>query len=95
MDFKVIFENPMYISVGDPDTLKVTYRNAIKYLEPQEKGRSTIPDGFTMTIKLPPQGRDLLSKKQLRSMKDSAQQVVLSQLIMAMIFKQVLAMILG
>ena len=35
MDYKVTFEHPNYISVGDPDTLKVVFNNTSSYLAPQ------------------------------------------------------------
>ena len=34
MEYKVTFEHPNYISVGDPDTLKVVFNNTSTYLAP-------------------------------------------------------------
>ena len=63
MGLKVNFENPKYISIGGTDTLKVTLSNTKKYLQPENSDLETIPDGFTLSIKLPPQGVNLMSKE--------------------------------
>ena len=54
--FSIKFDHPKYISVGGTDTMKISFFNTAKYLSPSEEGMMPIPDGFTMTIKLPPQG---------------------------------------
>ena len=56
LTIQVDFKFPKYISAVRPDTLLVTFFNADKYLKPKSEHLGSIPDGFTLTIKLPPQG---------------------------------------
>ena len=65
LDFKVKFDHPEYISFGGIDTLKVTINNSEEFLQPQNQALKTISDGFTIVIKLPPQGDNVLSAEEL------------------------------
>lgn len=56
INFIITFDNPMYISVDGIDTMKISFFNTEKYLQPSKEGMYSIPDGYTMVIKLPPQG---------------------------------------
>ena len=71
MDFKIHFAHPSHISVGDPDTMKITFHNCATYMTPQDERLATIPEGFEIAITLPPQGRDVLSNEKLQSVKKS------------------------
>ena len=61
ISFDVKFKYPKYISVNGLDTLKISFLNAKSFMSPQEDGLESIPDGYTMTIKVPPQGENLMS----------------------------------
>ena len=53
--FDFIFENPLFISQGEkPDTMSITFLNTPLYLIPQDTNKKSIPNGFKITIKLPP-----------------------------------------
>ena len=66
LSLQLEFENPSYISFGGTDTLKITFQNTKEYLTPRNETLSSIPDGYTIVIKLPPQGDGLMSKEQLQ-----------------------------
>ena len=52
--FNLRFENPMYISSNALDTLKISLKNTENFLAPLDEEKSSIPDGFTIVIKVPP-----------------------------------------
>ena len=54
IEFKFKFEHPKYISVEDPDTMLVRFYNTADYLMPVDEEKLPVPEGYTMTIKLPP-----------------------------------------
>ena len=64
-DFALKFKHPKYISSGGVDTLKIILFNADEYLKPFNKELGNLPDGYTITIKIPPQSDELLSIKEL------------------------------
>ena len=50
------FKYPNYISVGGIDTLHLTFQNAELYAAPKQNSKSisTIPDGYTLAVKIQP-----------------------------------------
>ena len=48
------FDHPKYISFGGKDTLKITIKNAEQFLQPQNERLKSVPDGYSLTLKLPP-----------------------------------------
>lgn len=68
LGLRFIFEHPAYISVGDIDTMKVEFNNTEKFVPPVSDGETQkmpIPPGYTLTLKIPPQGVGLLSEKEV------------------------------
>lgn len=65
MKLLVKFDHPKYISYGGKDTLKITIRSASKFLQPQDPKFESVPDGYSLTLKLPPQGPDLMTEEEL------------------------------
>ena len=63
------FENPKYISFGGTDTIKMTLFNTNEFLAPKNQTLASIPDGYTIVVKLPPQGSGLMSSRALLSTK--------------------------
>mmetsp|Transcript_32796 Transcript_32796/g.40563 ORF Transcript_32796/g.40563 Transcript_32796/m.40563 type:complete len:174 (+) Transcript_32796:372-893(+) len=64
--FRVEFENPIFVSSDEPDTLFITFFNTDQYLAPQSETLSSIPDGFKLSMKIPPQGgAEILSETEL------------------------------
>ena len=59
--FKLTFKDSKYISTSAPDTLKITFKNASDFMNPENKGLESVPDEFTLTVKIPPQGENLMS----------------------------------
>lgn len=57
MEFNFNYTNPEFISAGDTaDTMKITFKNTKTFLQPEVDGLQPIPDGYTMTFPIPPQG---------------------------------------
>ena len=67
ISFKVNFHHPKFISVNGLDTLKITFSNAQEYLLPQNDQLLSVEDNFTIAIKIPPQGEDLMTPQELAS----------------------------
>ena len=94
--FQFTFEFPTHISVGEIDTMKIQFFNTDRYLKPQNGDKSSIPDGYTVVIKLPPQGGDdAMSPQELENNQETGQQIVIVQLILSQLLSQVLAMVFG
>ena len=64
-DFSLKFKYPKFISWGGVDTLKIIFFNADQYLKPLNKELGNLPDGYTISTKIPPQSDDLLSTEEL------------------------------
>ena len=78
MAFQVTFDFPRHISVGGIDTLKIQFFNTNKYLKPQNGDKSSIPDGYTVVLKFPPQGGDdAMSPKEVEFNQETGQQIVI------------------
>ena len=60
-DFALKFKHPKFISSGGVDTLKIILFNADQYLKPLNKELGNLPNGYTITVKIPPQSDELLS----------------------------------
>ena len=54
------FEYPLYISVFAIDTLKIKFRNAEEFFSSND-AKDSLPDDFTITIKIPPQAPNLMT----------------------------------
>ena len=54
LKFRITFDNPAYISVEEIDTIKITITKSETFLSPVDDGLSSVPDGYTITIKCPP-----------------------------------------
>ena len=54
------------ISVGQLDSMKITFNNSENWAPSIEDGKTNIPSGYTEVLKVPPQGKDLLSKEQIK-----------------------------
>ena len=62
MSIRVVFQNPKYISFGGLDTLKISFAQDSVFFNPLEEERVKImPDGYTLTKKVPNQGPGTLS----------------------------------
>ena len=56
LGFKFDFENPTYVSMGEgSDKMKITFQNTQFYLIPEDESLSSLPNGYEITIDLPPQ----------------------------------------
>ena len=56
MNFKFYFDFPEYISQdGSPDSMMIKFLNNPLYLIPEDPGKNTLPNGWQIVIKLPPQ----------------------------------------
>ena len=56
IDFDFTFENPEYISMGDrADYMNVKFHNTDVYMVPKDSDKAAAPDGYQISIKLPPQ----------------------------------------
>ena len=54
--FKFFFDHPEYISQdGSPDTMLIKFENTPFYLLPDDTAKKTLPNGWHLIIKLPPQ----------------------------------------
>ena len=58
--------NPKYISVNGIDTLKISFYNTTSFMKPKNEELGSIPDGYTLTIKVPPQGENLMTTTELK-----------------------------
>ena len=65
-DFSLKFKHPKYISSGGVDTLKIILFNTEQFLKPVNKELGNLPDGYTITVKIPPQSNELLSIEELQ-----------------------------
>ena len=54
LSLKFKFDHPKYISVFGIDVMKVVFKNTEELFAPLDGTSSSIPDGFTQTINLPP-----------------------------------------
>ena len=54
------FENPLYISVFGIDTLKIKFRNANEFFSSNDS-KDSLPDGFVLMVKVPPQAENLMT----------------------------------
>lgn len=62
LGFRFKFAHPEYISVGDLDTMKIEFNNGEVFVPPvYESQKQAVPGGYTLTLKIPPQGVNLLS----------------------------------
>lgn len=95
ISLKFTFEHPEYISVGKPDTIKVTYSNAEAWISPQDPNIQGLPQGYTTTFKVKPQGVGLLSEEEVEQVVQTGQNFVIANLVLSQIFKQVMNMLLG
>ena len=69
MSFKFNFAHPLFISVGALDTFKVTFYNAEVLISPNDPSKLSIPDSFILVFKIPPQGVNLMSSKEVEAAK--------------------------
>ncbi len=59
--------------------MKMTFNNTKIFLEPEDSGQKPLPDGYTLTFKIPPQaGRKALSKIEVKKLQTDGQVAVLS-----------------
>lgn len=70
--FDVDFVYPRYISYGGIDTLKIELYKTQYYQEPLSAELQSIPDGFTMIMKIPPKADSLISEAEFESNKQNA-----------------------
>ena len=95
LGLKFTFEFPEYISVGEVDTMKIEFNNTAIYVPTGNADFDTMPQGYTITLKIPPQGVNLLSAAEVKENKETGQALVIGNLFMSMLLKQTLAMLLG
>ena len=72
------FEHPKYISVPGIDTLKISFFNTSEFLSPLSDDKINIPDGFTLTVEVPPQGEDLMTAQELQQVQTNVKTFVVS-----------------
>lgn len=85
----------MYISVGALDTLKISFYNTKVWISPIDDKKNSIPDGYILAIKVPPQGKNLLSSSEVETAKLEGQTFVIMNLIIRTFFKTAMNMLLG
>jgi len=72
LGLKYTFEYPEYISVGELDTMKVEFNNTAAFVPTDTENFLTMPSGYTITMKIPPQGTNLLTQEETKSRKATA-----------------------
>ena len=53
--FGITFDNPHYLSANGVDTMLITFYNSAAYMSPVDKALASVPDGFKLVVKIPPQ----------------------------------------
>ena len=57
IEFQFLFNNPEFISMaGNSDVMTITFDNTAFYLKPENPEATVIPNGFSISVNLPPQG---------------------------------------
>ena len=63
MEFQFLFDHPEFISMADSaDVMTITFDNTAFYLAPENPNASVIPNGFSISVNLPPQGEKAIVK---------------------------------
>ena len=55
LNIKFVFTNPEYISLGDPDRMKITFTKTEAWMKPVDERLKSVPDYLSIEILLPPQ----------------------------------------
>ena len=95
MMFDVIFEDPKVISIDTYDTLILTFNNTEFFIESVNDDKLTIPNGFNVTITLPPQENDLIDSVVVESIKDTANTVIIGNVFIKFAFKSTMSVVFG
>ena len=88
LGFRFIFEHPEYISIGDLDTMKIEFNKGEVFVPPEkESEKLAVPTGYTLTLKIPPQGVNLMSQEEVKEAKNQGQGLVIGNLVASMVLK--------
>ena len=97
MGIQMIFDDPIYISCDSLDTLKIEFNNMDLFLIPKQDGSLiNLADGFTITLKIPPQSNDILTQEEKESTVSTAKTSVLAEILVGSVFlKNIMQTLLG
>ena len=85
LSLKIIFKHPEYISAFGVDTFKVIFKNAELFLSPQSETMKSTPDDYTVTVSIPPQAMDALTKEEMQDLQLKEKVVMIPLLVFSMV----------
>ena len=68
MKFQLYFLEPEFINQGETEIMQVVFTNTEKYLQPLDKGLSSVPNDYTLAFFIPSQSPSILTAEEKESL---------------------------